>query len=129
VLRSLVKAGHVEVTAVEREGQRPKRTRYAITRSGRKHFAELLERAWRELPSMGEPIVLALAARSDLADERRVPELLDDRIGALRERLALLDRLERSAPAPEMVARQRALTCAELEWAEALLATERIGHG
>ena len=127
VLRSLVKAEHVRIEAVERQGQRPKRTLYAITPSGRSHLAELLERAWRELPSMSEPIVLALAARSDLADEALVPELLAERVAALCERLALLDELEPSAPAPEMVDRQRALTQAELGWAEALLATERIG--
>jgi DNA-binding PadR family transcriptional regulator len=54
VLRSLVRGGYVETVAVEREGQRPERTRYAITREGRQHLAELLERAWRELPAAGD---------------------------------------------------------------------------
>jgi DNA-binding PadR family transcriptional regulator len=125
VLRSLVKGGHVEAIAVEREGQRPERTRYAITREGRRHLAELLERAWRELSSPGDALALALAARSDLADERRVPELLAARIGALRERLTRLEELERAAPAREMVDRERALTTAELEWAEAFCKRER----
>ena len=75
VLRSLVRGGYVESVAVEREGQRPERTRYAITPEGRRHLAELLERAWRELPPVGDVTALALAARSDLEDERRVPEL------------------------------------------------------
>jgi DNA-binding PadR family transcriptional regulator len=129
VLRTLVKEGHVREAAVEREGQRPQRTRYAITPAGRRHLAELLERAWLELPAPGEPIALALAARSDLADERRIPELLAGRVERLRERLGDLDRLERSAPAGEMVDRQRALTTAELAWAEALLATEGGSNG
>ena len=124
ILRSLVKAGYVEAVAVERQGQRPERTRYAITREGRGHLAELLERAWRELPSPADPFALALAARSDLADERRVPELLGERVEALRERLSALDRIERSAPAREMADRQRALTQAELEWAQELLTRE-----
>src|SRR5919198_2209008 len=124
VLRSLVKAGYVETAAVEQEGRRPQRTRYAITPAGRRHFAELLERAWRELPSPADPFALALAARSDLADERRVPELLGERVEALRERLSALDRIERSAPAREMADRQRALTQAELEWAQDLLTRE-----
>ncbi len=124
ILRSLVKAGYVETVAVERQGQRPERTRYAITREGRRHLAELLERAWRGLPSPADPFALALAARSDLDDERRVPELLRERIAALRERLLALDELERSAPAPEMAERQRALTRAELEWAQDLLERE-----
>jgi len=127
VLRSLVRGGYVQAVAVEREGQRPERTRYAITSDGRRHLAELLERAWRELPSPADPIALALAARSDLEDEGRVPELLAKRVAALRERLEQLEGLVRSAPAPEMVDRQRALTEAELEWAKALLATEGGG--
>ncbi len=124
VLRSLVRAGYVESVAVERDGQRPERTRYAITREGRRHLSELLERAWRELPAVGDPIGLALAARSDLEDEGRVPELLTERRDALRERLSRLEALAKSAPAPEMVDRRRALTQAELEWTEALLAKE-----
>jgi DNA-binding PadR family transcriptional regulator len=124
VLRTLVRAGYVEAVAVEKEGRRPERTRYAITREGRRHLSELLERAWRELPSAGDPISLALAARSDLEDESRVPELLAGRRDALRDRLAQLDELARSAPAPEMVDRRRALTQAELEWTEDLLANE-----
>ena len=124
VLRSLVRGGYVRTVAVEREGQRPERTRYAITREGRQHLSELLERAWRELQAAGDPIGLALAARSDLDDEQRVTELLAERRDALRERLDQLERLAGSAPAPEMVDRRRALTEAELAWAEDLLAKE-----
>ncbi len=127
VLRSLVRGGFVESVAVEREGQRPERTRYAITREGRRHLSELLERAWRELPAVGDPLALALTARSDLEDESRVPGLLGARCDALRERLARLEALARSAPAPEMVDRQRALAQAELEWAETLLTKEGGG--
>jgi DNA-binding PadR family transcriptional regulator len=128
VLRSLVRGGYVETVAVEREGQRPERTRYAITPEGRRHLVELLERAWRELPPAGDALALALAARSDLEDERRVQELLAERRDALSERLGRLDALARSAPAPEMVDRRRALTEAELEWTENLLAKERRQH-
>ena len=129
MLRSLVKEGHVQPVAVEREGRRPQRTRYAITPTGRTHLSDLLERAWLELPAAGDPIALALAARSDLADERRIRGLLARRVDALRERLTDLDRLERSAPAREMVDRQRALTAAELAWAEALVTTEGGNDG
>ena len=124
VLRSLVRRGYVETVAVEREGQRPERTRYAITADGRRHLAELLERAWRELPPVGDVTALALAARPDLADESRVPQLLAERSDALRERLARLDAQAKSAPAAAMVDRRRALTQAELEWTENLLAKE-----
>jgi ADP-ribose pyrophosphatase YjhB (NUDIX family) len=103
--------------AVEREGRRPTRTRYAITRKGRRHLEDLLRRAWRELPSPAEPIQLALAARPELPDEE-VEQLLDERREALRARLAALDDLRRAAPAEEMVNRQRALTLGELAWLE-----------
>lgn len=122
VLRTLSRHGHVEPIAVEREGLRPERTRYAITQDGRAYLAELLRKAWRELPSPAEPIQLALAARSELAEEE-VRQLLEVRREALGERLARLDELARSAPAPEMVDRQRALTQAELRWVQ-----EQIGR-
>jgi DNA-binding PadR family transcriptional regulator len=121
VLRTLVKGGHVRIVAVEREGLRPERTRYAITRGGRRHLTALLERAWREPPRAADPIQLALAARAEVGEER-VAELLAARAEALRERLVRLERLARSAPAPEMVGRQRALTRAELEWIESWMA-------
>lgn len=124
VLRSMTKRGYVEPVAVERDRQRPERTRYGITPAGRRHLAELLERAWREIPSPADPFALALAARSDLADEAHVPALLGDRATALRARLAQLEGLARSAPAPEMVDRLRAVTRAELGWVEALIETE-----
>jgi DNA-binding PadR family transcriptional regulator len=120
MLRSLVNGGYVTVLAVEREGQRPERTRYAVTREGREHLRELLARAWRELPSPADPFQLALAARSELS-EPEVAELLRARVAALEERVSELERLARSAPAPEMVERQLALTTAELAWAVAHL--------
>jgi DNA-binding PadR family transcriptional regulator len=120
VLRSLVSGGYVTVVAVEREGQRPERTRYAVTREGREHLRELLARAWRELPSPADPFQLALAARSELS-EAEVEELLLERVAALEERISQLDRLARSAPALAMVERQLAVTTAELDWARAHL--------
>jgi DNA-binding PadR family transcriptional regulator len=121
VLRSLVRGGYVEPIAVEREGQRPARTRYAITRAGRTHLQDLLKRAWRELSSPADAVQLALAARSELPDDE-IDDLLSERARGLEERLALLDGLAASAPAAEMVDRLRALTRAELEWARSVLA-------
>ena len=115
-LRTLVKEGHVEQLAVEHDGKR-ERTRYKITRGGRRYFEELLRRAWRELPSPAEPIQLALAARAELTDDE-VEHLLGERRDALRARLAELERLRRAAPAEDMVDRRRALTLGELGWLE-----------
>jgi DNA-binding PadR family transcriptional regulator len=117
VLRTLAKGGLIKTVAIEREGQRPERTRYKITREGRQHLAGLLERAWREPRGLADPLQLALAARSELAEDR-IQDLLSERVSALRTRLESLDRLARSAPAADMVDRQRALTQAELGWAE-----------
>jgi DNA-binding PadR family transcriptional regulator len=123
VLRTLERHGQVRALEVEREGQRPARTRYEITREGREHLRELLRTAWRELPSPAEPFQLALAARSELPEED-VRQLLAERRDALVERLASLDDLERGAPAPEMAERRRALTQAELTWVEQQIAKE-----
>lgn len=123
VLRTLERHGYVRALAVEREGQRPARTRYEITREGREHLRDLLRTAWRELPSPAEPFQLALAARSELPEEE-VEQLLAERQEALRERLAHLDKLARSAPAPEMAARQRAFTLTELDWVEQQIGKE-----
>ena len=124
VLRTLERAGFVEAEVVEREGKRPERTRFRITREGRRHYEELLRRAWREPARPVDDIDLALAARQDL-EEEETAALLEERAAALRERLAELSLLATSAPAPEMVERRRVLTHAELEWAEALLEKER----
>jgi DNA-binding PadR family transcriptional regulator len=123
VLRTLERAGFVETEVVEREGKRPERTRFRITREGRRHYEALLRRAWREPARPVDDIDLALAARPDLEEEETVA-LLEERVAALRERLDELNLLATSAPAPEMVERRRVLTRAELEWAEALLEKE-----
>ncbi|MGH8927659.1 MAG: hypothetical protein ACRDWH_04875, partial [Acidimicrobiia bacterium] len=118
--------GQVKLVAIEKEGKRPERTRYAITRAGREHLKQLLELAWRDLRSPADSLQLALAARSELTEER-IAELLAERIEGLRARMRDLSRLANSAPAAEMVDRQTALTRAELSWAERLL-TEMGGN-
>lgn len=123
VLRTLVKSGYIEVVVVEQDGSRPQRTRYAMTRSGSRHFARLLERAWLDPPAVADPFQLALAARADVG-EGRIPGLLAARADALHQRKAHLDSIARSAPAPEMVERQMALTTTELEWLEKMITTQ-----
>ena len=82
-----------------------------------------MRKAWRELPSPAEPFQLALAARSELEDEE-IAQLLAERREALNARLAHMDELARSAPAPEMAERQRALTLSELRWLDDLIGEE-----
>jgi DNA-binding PadR family transcriptional regulator len=124
VLRSLERGGFIEAEVVEREGQRPERTRFKITKEGRQHFQELLRKAWRDPARPTDSIDLALAARAEL-EEGEAEELLSERADALRERMEELKRVSPSAPAPEMVDRMRILTEAELGWVEALLFKER----
>lgn len=120
VLRTLEKSGFIETEVVEREGQRPERTRYRITAAGREHFRELLRQTWRQPGGVADAIDLALAARSELK-EGEIEALLTERAGALRVRLADLREATSSAPAPEIVDRVRLLTEAELKWVENLL--------
>jgi DNA-binding PadR family transcriptional regulator len=127
VLSTLVKAGLVETEAVEREGQRPERTRYRITKEGRSHFRDLLRQAWREAPRAPDPIFMSLAARSEL-DEREIAELMNDRAEMLRTRLSELDKAARSAPAAEMVDLRRSLTMTELEWLQGLIYKPQSGE-
>ncbi len=126
VLRTLAREGYVRAVAVEREGQRPERTRYEITPEGRRHFEDTLRKAWVGVPGFVDPVDLALSAEAEL-DEREVDELLGARIAGLRERLELLSRSARAAPASEIAERRRALVRAELEWAETTL-TRRTGE-
>ncbi|HUG22432.1 PadR family transcriptional regulator [Piscinibacter sp.] len=125
VLRTLVKNGHAEERALEQEGARPERTLYAITRSGRAHYRELLERAWAELESPAERVQAALAALPDLPPDR-LHAALHARKQALVERLAQCDALQRAAPHPAMVRRTLALTRAELDWLEQFAADQGL---
>ncbi len=115
MLRTLVKEGHARKTVTEREGHRPRRTLYAITPAGRRHYEDLLRLAWREATSATDPLQLALAASGDLADAE-VERLACERRVALECRLEELKRLRRAAPEPAMVDRERARVRGELQW-------------
>jgi DNA-binding PadR family transcriptional regulator/ADP-ribose pyrophosphatase YjhB (NUDIX family) len=119
VLRTLEREGLVEQAALEQEGGRPPRRRYAITRAGRTALGELLREAWVDLPRSGEPVDLAVAARSELED-REVDDLLARRSRALRDRVRELSELRKSAPTQDLVTRHIALAEAELAWIHAL---------
>jgi len=124
VMRSLERGGFIEEERVERDGQRPERTRFRITKTGRAHFKDLLRKAWSEPEKQSEPIDLALAARSEL-EEGEIVQLLTEREQALRERLAEVAQMAPSAPASAIPDRIRRITQAELDWVETLLAEER----
>jgi DNA-binding PadR family transcriptional regulator len=127
VLRTLERHGYVTSLAVEQEGARPQRTKYAITAAGRRYLVELLEQSWRALPPPGAAVDAALAARPELAPEQ-LPALVRERADALRARLALLDRVGAGAPSGELLTRQRILVEAELRWASDFLARLESGE-
>ena len=117
LLRTLVKQGHAEELGLEQEGARPERMLYRISRKGRAHYRDLLERAWGEPDSPGERVLVALAALPDLpADRLHAALLLRKR--ALTERLAQCTALASAAPEPAMVERTISLTRADLAWLE-----------
>ncbi len=120
VLRFLEKEGYAKRVAVERQGKRPERTRYATTAKGRRYFQQLLREAWRRPSTPAQPIDLALAARPELPEEE-IPVLLSERRTLLHQRLAFLERIRRSAPAAEMVDRARAFVTAEVQWLDQFL--------
>ena len=125
VLRTLVKNGHAEELGLEQEGARPERMLYRISREGRSHYRELLQRAWGEPESPAERVQVALAALPDLP----APQLqaaLHARKQALVERLAQCDALQRAAPQPAMAQRTKALTRADLQWLEAFAQSQGI---
>jgi ADP-ribose pyrophosphatase YjhB (NUDIX family)/DNA-binding PadR family transcriptional regulator len=115
VLRYLERSSYARQVAVERAGRRPKRTRYAITPKGRRYLQDLLREAWRRPGNPAAPVDAALAAEGEL-DEAEIPGLLEQRRAALLERLDVLRRIQRAAPAPQMVRRSEIITQAELAW-------------
>jgi DNA-binding PadR family transcriptional regulator len=128
-LRTLLKRGHIKVSSEEREGNRPERTSYAITREGRAEYARLLEGALASLDPPASALCASLCAEPDFK-EGAFQRGLEARAQALRARLGELRAMKRAAPTPELVERERMLAQAELKWCEGLLAKEKGGrHG
>jgi DNA-binding PadR family transcriptional regulator len=115
MLNSLVKEGLAKKVTTEREGKRPKRTLYAITPEGRRHYEDLLREAWRNPISYTDPIQVALAASGDLPD-KEVARLSEERLGALEERLKEVQSLRDAAPDIEMVNRESSRLESEINW-------------
>ncbi len=90
VVETLLKRGLIEEQEVVREGRRPERTVYRITDDGRTEvedwMAELLGTSAKEFPQFEAGLSLMGVLPPD-----RVIDLLDQRVGALQERLSELD--------------------------------------
>jgi len=114
-LRTLEKHGHVRQVGVEQAGSRPPRTRYAITASGRRHYADLLVEAIETVRVPIAPIDVALAARGDL-DRDTVDAALQRRSSAIAELRHDAEALRRAAPNEAIADRVIAQLDAEADW-------------
>jgi DNA-binding PadR family transcriptional regulator len=116
-LRTLVKLTFVEETGLEQEGARPERMGYRITRAGRAHLRELIEKSWGAVPLLGDPFSMAIAGASELSVDA-VAALYEGRLLALRARIAEAKTLRAAALDAAMLDRALALMNAELTWLE-----------
>ena len=96
MVETLLKRGLIEEQEVVREGRRPERTVYRITDDGRTEvdewMAELLGTSAKEFPQFEAGLSLMGVLPPD-----RVLHLLDQRVGALQERLSELDAIVAAA--------------------------------
>lgn len=122
MLRSLEKAGLAREAGQEREGKRPNRVLYAITRSGRRALRERLQEAWLATRRGPEAISAALAAADEFEDAE-IAELLRDRLAAVAGRREELRRVAPGAPSRLLARREQALLEAELRWLRRELGT------
>ena len=83
-------AGYVVATGVEREGNRPERTTYAITTAGRDGLAHAVERLITEPDPEYPEFTVAMGEAHNLPPET-VVALLRERVAALEGRLAYVD--------------------------------------
>jgi DNA-binding PadR family transcriptional regulator len=117
MLRTLEKEGFARGDAREQEGNRPHRTIYRITPSGRRELRKCLEAAWSSSGRGKDPICAALAARDEF-EASEIHEFLDARKQALRKRRGQLRELEPGAPSGLLARREAALLGAEVAWIE-----------
>jgi DNA-binding PadR family transcriptional regulator len=114
-LRTLVKLEFVVETGLEQDGARPERMGYRITRAGREHLRELIRKAWRATPLLGDPFPMAIAGVPELP-EVEIESLKAQRVALLEARLAQCKQLRAASLDEAMVDRSVAMLTAELRW-------------
>jgi len=95
-LRRLADEGLIRVVRTERSGQMPERTLYAVSDEGRRELAALRETMLREVVVRADPFDLALACSAGMQAGELV-DIVDDRVGALENRISTLEHLRSSA--------------------------------
>ncbi|MEU9327218.1 PadR family transcriptional regulator [Streptomyces canus] len=132
VVQSLEKHGFVEVTDVERQGNRPERTVYGITAAGRQEMTEWMSDLVA-LPAKQYPIFeTALSLLGVLHPDEVVP-LLEQRLDALEVQIAsgrgALEKLYETLPRLFLVENEYQLHMVEAEaaWVRGFLDELRTG--
>jgi DNA-binding PadR family transcriptional regulator len=126
-LKRLASEDLVREVRTERVGNRPERTIYEITPSGRRALAAVKDAALRELDRHHDPFDLALSQSGDIADAE-LEQVVADRLAGLQVRLASLRHdAEHADPyvneAERMVLQHSIARCAaEVRWHEELIA-------
>ncbi|WP_326648724.1 MULTISPECIES: PadR family transcriptional regulator [unclassified Streptomyces] len=87
VVQNLEKHGLVEVTDVQRQGNRPERTLYGITEAGRAEMAEWLSDLLA-VPAREYPLFETALSLMGILPPEEVMSLLADRLAALKVRIA-----------------------------------------
>jgi DNA-binding PadR family transcriptional regulator len=137
-LKRLVSEGLVEQAGSSRNGNRPVRTTYRITESGRDELRRLLRSFWTPPARFARPVDLAMQFVMELPPEEIEP-LLEQRLRAL-ENQSLIFRQEfvpefddpqRQARVGDLYDHELRLLAAEREWCEHVLERLRAGvyHG
>jgi len=132
VVQNLEKHGYVEVTGVQRQGNRPERTLYGLTGDGREELhdwlADLLLVPAREYPLFEAALSLAMVLAPD-----EVAELLTERVNQLEVKTAgirgMLAKLRDDLPRLFLIETeyQAHMIEAEVEWIRGFLKELRAG--
>ncbi|MEU5433328.1 PadR family transcriptional regulator [Streptomyces sp. NPDC020719] len=121
VVQNLEKHGFVEVAEVQRQGNRPERTLYALTEAGREEMADWMADII-SVPVHEFPIFETALSLMGVLPPDEVMELLDQRLSTLEVRVAasraVLAKLKETLPRIFLVETEYQLhmTEAEVEW-------------
>ncbi len=123
MLRSFVKRGLAREEGRERDGRRPSRTVFRITRQGRDALRDALADAWVDVARDRDPVCAALAAADEFEPDE-LHTLLGRRRAALVARKDRLDEIAAGAPSGLLRRREAALLAAEMAWLDTELSDD-----
>ena len=133
-LKRLVGDGLVEEVGTSQSGNRPVRTTFEITDTGRDEFRRLLRNFWTPPGRVARPVDLALQFVLELPPEE-VADLLEQRLQALENQASMFvpsfvpedERPHVQNRIADLFEHERLLLAAEREWCEHVLKRVRAG--